>query len=118
MRFTFIHAEKANHAVRMLCRVLLVSPSGYYAWRKREPSGHARRDAVLAVHARAIYKRSRGTYGSPRVHAELKKEGWAVGPPSGEPRSLLRPDREHVAAICAQGTAARKDAAGRSIGLP
>ena len=79
MRFAFIDAEKAEHPVRMLCRVLRVSPSGYYAWRRREPSARARGDDALSVHIRAIHRRSRGTYGSPRVHAELKKEGWSVG---------------------------------------
>ena len=79
MRFVFVHAEKAKHSVRMLCRVLRVSPSGYYAWRQRSPESRAQRDAALAVHIRAIHKRSRCTYGSPRIHAELKREGLAVG---------------------------------------
>ena len=74
-----MHAEKAKHTIIALCRALRVSPSGYYAWRRREPSQRARADAVLAVHIRAIHKRSRRTYGSPRLHAELKREGWAVG---------------------------------------
>ena len=79
MRFEFVHAEKANHSVRTLCRVLQVSPSGYYAWRQERSGTRRNEDAVLAVHIRAIYKRSRRTYGSPRVTEQLKREGFAVG---------------------------------------
>lgn len=55
----------------MLCRVLGVSTSGYYAWRDRKPSLRARQDAVLREHIVRIHRESRGTYGSPRIHAEL-----------------------------------------------
>lgn len=78
MRLSFIHAEKANHTVRALCRNLNVSPSGYYAWVGREPSGREREDAVLTVHIRAIHRASRGTYGSPRIHAQLRRDGFDV----------------------------------------
>lgn len=73
VRFEFIDAEKANHSIRTLCRALRVSPSGYYAWTSREPSARARQDEVPRTHIRAIHKASRGTYGSPRVHAELRR---------------------------------------------
>ncbi len=63
-----------------MCRVLEVSTSGYYAWRKRPASTHARRDAELKQHIRQIHEHSRGTYGRPRVHAELKDEGERVSP--------------------------------------
>lgn len=79
MRFTFIEAEKANYKVAMLCRVLEVSRSGFYAWRKRPPSEHDRRDAQLGVEVAAIFEESRGTYGSPRVHAELQRRDVLVG---------------------------------------
>jgi putative transposase len=59
----------------MLCRVLGVSASGYYAWRKRAPSGRARADGALSQSIRAIHTRSRGTYGTPRIHAELRAAG-------------------------------------------
>jgi putative transposase len=63
-----------------MCRVLEVSPSGYYAWLSREPSAHARRDDELAVKIRRIHEGSRGTYGTPRVHFELRDEhGERVG---------------------------------------
>ncbi len=78
MRFSFIHAEKANHTVRALCRNLDVSPAGYYAWAGREPSKREREDAVLTVHIRAIHRASRGTYGSPRIRAQLRRDGFDV----------------------------------------
>ena len=62
-----------------MCRVLGVSPSGYPAWVRRGRSRHARRDEELRGEVRAIHVRSRGTYGAPRVHAELAAQGHAVG---------------------------------------
>ena len=61
-----------------MCRVLGVSPSGYYAWRGRGPSPRAQRDEELREGIRAIHEDSRGTYGVPRVHAELAARGWRV----------------------------------------
>jgi transposase InsO family protein len=61
-----------------MCRVLEVSTSGYHAWLKRAPSAHARRDAELNAQIRTIHERSGGTYGRPRIHAELKEQGQAV----------------------------------------
>lgn len=57
-----------------MCRVLGVSPSGYWAWTKRPPSARALEDARLASRIAEIHQRSRGTYGVPRVHAELAFE--------------------------------------------
>jgi putative transposase len=65
-RYRLIEAEKAAHSVVRLCRQLGVSPSGYYAWRKRPPSARS------AATIREVHAGSRGTYGAPRVHAELK----------------------------------------------
>ncbi len=62
-----------------MCRVLQVSRSGYYAWRKRPPSKRAQKDAMLTKRIRQIHDNSRGTYGSPRVHAALQAEGIRVG---------------------------------------
>ena len=62
-----------------MCRVLGVSPSGYYAWRGRGRSRRARDDDRLRGEVRAAHERSRGTYGAPRVHAELAARGRAVG---------------------------------------
>lgn len=62
----------------MMCRLLEVSTSGYYAWLKRPPSQRSREDAILTDRIRWIHLRSRGTYGSPRIHAELCDEGVRV----------------------------------------
>ena len=62
-----------------MCRLLGVSPSGYYAWRKRELSQRARRDRELLGMIRRIHTGSRGTYGAPRIHAELRAQGVRVG---------------------------------------
>ena len=62
-----------------MCRILEVSTSGYYAWRKRPPSKRDQKDAMLTEKIRQIHDRSRGTYGSPRVHAALQDEGIRVG---------------------------------------
>ena len=59
--------------------VLDVSRSGYYAWRNRGPSKRAQKDAMLTEKIREIHDGSRGTYGSPRVHAALQAEGIRVG---------------------------------------
>ena len=62
----------------LMCRVLEVTRSGFYAWRTREPSARARREARLRLEVCAIHRMSRGRYGSPRVHAELQARGERV----------------------------------------
>lgn len=62
-----------------MCRALSVSPSGYYAWRDREPSTRAKADAELSRKIHVIHQDSRCTYGVPRVHAVLAKDGVFVG---------------------------------------
>lgn len=64
-----------EHKVARLCRALSVSKSGYYAWRRRAPSARARTDGELLTRIREAHARSRRTYGSPRVHAELRAQG-------------------------------------------
>ena len=73
--YRLIEAEKASHSVPLLCRLLGVSRSGYYAWRRRPPSEGARFDAVLSEKIERIHRNSRATYGAPRVHAELQAIG-------------------------------------------
>ena len=63
----------------MQCRVLGVSPSGYYAWLDRPASARRVTDEVLLERIGAIHRESRSTYGAPRIHAELRDEGWRVG---------------------------------------
>ena len=72
MRFAFIRAEKALLPTAKLCRALGVSRSGYYAWIRRPPSSRALVDAKLVPVIRACHARSRATYGSPRIHQDLR----------------------------------------------
>ena len=72
-RFRFVVDHLDAYGVKRLCTVLGVSRSGYYAWRDRPPSAHAMRDDELGGLCREIHTRSRRTYGSPRVHAELRR---------------------------------------------
>ena len=67
------------HRVATVCRVLGVSASGYYAWQSRPLSGRAQTDQVLLEQIRGIHDRSRGTYGAPRIHAELAARGVHIG---------------------------------------
>ncbi len=78
MRFRFVEAEKAYYPIRLMCRCLAVSRSGYYAWRKRPPSARAQHDARLKVEIAASHSASRRTYGSPRILRDLRDEGHRV----------------------------------------
>ena len=79
MRFAFIDVERALYPLRLLCRVLGVSRSGYYAWRVRKPSDRALEDERLRPKVVEAFKVGRGTYGSPRVLSELIDQGFEVG---------------------------------------
>jgi transposase InsO family protein len=74
-RYRFVHEEKATYPVVLLCRVLHVARSAYYAWTRRGLSARARADAELTAQIAAAHARSRGTYGTPRVHAALRAAG-------------------------------------------
>jgi putative transposase len=63
----------------MMCRVLEVSRSGYYAWRTRPPSTRALEDAELTQAIQRLHQRSKGTYGAPRIHRDLRDEDVRVG---------------------------------------
>lgn len=79
MKFAFISEEKVAFPVAALCRLLAVSPSGFYAAQGRPRSPHAGRDDKLAEQVVKAHTASKGRYGSPRVHAELKAAGERVG---------------------------------------
>lgn len=79
MTFGFIQTEKALYPVRVLCRTLLVSASGFYAWCRRGLSRRAQEDAALKVEIRAAHAASGKRYGSPRIHADLKADDQHVG---------------------------------------
>ena len=71
--------HRAEFAVQRMCRTLGVSTSGYYAWCRREPSARSCVDETLGRRIVEIHAASRGTYGVPRIHAELAADGVAVG---------------------------------------
>ncbi len=80
MRYAVITRHRDEFYVRLMCRVLEVSPSGYYASLKRPPSWHALIDEVLMARVRIIHAESGETYGAPRVHLELQAEGLPASP--------------------------------------
>ncbi len=77
MRCAFIEAHRGEFEIGVMCRVLRVSPSGYYAWRRRDESQGSQRNQALLVEIRAIHAESKKRYGSPRVHEELQTRGEA-----------------------------------------
>jgi putative transposase len=74
-----VSENQAAYPIATMCRLLGVSSSGYYAWSKRAPSQRAQADAVLLSQIRAVHAASYGTYGAPRIHAELQENGVRVG---------------------------------------
>jgi putative transposase len=72
-------ANQAAHSIATMCRVLGVSASGYYAWQQRDISPRTRQDQQLLEQIRASHQRSRGTYGAPRIHRDLRAAGTRVG---------------------------------------
>jgi putative transposase len=97
-RFAFVAAERANHAVATLCRVVGASVSGFYAWLRAIPATRARAEAEAALrrHIGRVFAAGRRVYGSPRIHAELRREG-------------RRHSRRHVARLMREmGLSARR----------
>jgi putative transposase len=78
-RFAFVDREKALYAVVVLCRLLKVSTSGYYAWASRPPSARDVADGVLTAQIQAAFDDNRKVYGAPRIHAELADADVHVG---------------------------------------
>ena len=79
MSFALIDAKKADVPVATACAVMGVSESGFYAWKNRTASPRQRDDMVLLAHIRAEFSTSNETYGSPRMHFELRENGLAIG---------------------------------------
>jgi len=79
MIFAAIDRQRDEFPVTVLCRVLGVSASGYYAWRERPPSAREVENQGLTERIRTIWERFRGLYGAPRIHAELLAEGVEIG---------------------------------------
>jgi transposase InsO family protein len=78
VKFDFIRAKRAQFPIGLLCTVLSVSRSGFYAWEKRPAAASAGNDARLAATITQIFRRAHGAYGSPRMHAELRARGIRV----------------------------------------
>ena len=78
MKFGWIQTEKASYPLTKLCRWLGVTPSGFYAWRQRPASTHAREDRRLKVLVQASFAESKQRYGSPRIHADLIEQDEQV----------------------------------------
>ena len=78
MRFAWIAEHRRRFDVELMCHVLDVSRSGYYAWRARPASERAGRRAAVLERIREAFDDSRGTYGSPRITVELKEQGLSV----------------------------------------
>ena len=74
-----MRAHQAHYPVATQCRLLDVSTSGYYAWQRRGTSARAEADRELLSMIQAIHASSHGTYGAPRIHAELGARGVCVG---------------------------------------
>lgn len=79
MKFQFIHVQKDWFPITALCRVLEVLRSGYHAWISRAPCARVIENNILVVTISAVFRRSRQTYGSPRVHAKLVASGTIAG---------------------------------------
>lgn len=79
MRFRFVEDHRDEFPVRVMCGTLGVSASGYYAWRGRPESRRAVANRQLLAEVRRVHERHRGRYGSPRVHAALRAEGFCAG---------------------------------------
>jgi transposase InsO family protein len=79
MKFRFIRDHREDFPVRLMCRVLDVSSSGFYDWLERPESPRAVENRALVAKIQAIHGDSRRTYGSPRVHASLQDAGYRIG---------------------------------------
>jgi transposase InsO family protein len=79
VKFQFIQDHREYFPVRLMCRVLDASSSGFYDWLRRPESPRAAEDRALVAKIQAVHSESRQTYGSPRVHASLKAQGYRIG---------------------------------------
>lgn len=79
MKFRFIQRHAEQYRIKMMCLVLGVSRSGYYAWRRRQPSARERANRLLSALIRLLHQKSRRTYGYRRIHAALVAQGTTCG---------------------------------------
>ena len=80
MKYACIREHEGAFTVVLMCRVLGVSRTGYYAWRQRPPSPRVQTDTRLRVAIRAIHAATHGRYGRPRIHRELQTQAWRCSP--------------------------------------
>lgn len=78
MSYQAVQQLSAEFPVRLICRTLAVSESGYYAWLKAKPSPRSRQECCLLLEIKAIWSQFRGIYGAPRIWQELREQGWQV----------------------------------------
>ena len=78
MRFRLIEDDRDIWPVRVMCKALSVSPSGYYTWRSRPDSPRKIANRALLVDIRRVHAQHRERYGAPRIHAQLRAEGQTV----------------------------------------
>jgi hypothetical protein len=78
MKFAFVEQHRNEFPVQQMCELLAVSSSGFYAWLERELSRHEQENHSLVEQIRVLHQRSRQTYGSPRIHADLQEKGQKV----------------------------------------
>ena len=79
MKYPFIYQYRCSYSVRRMCRVLSVSPSGYYDWADRPASARSQRHLRLTAQIQMLHQASRETYGAPRIHRDLVEAGEVVG---------------------------------------
>ncbi len=80
MRYACIRRHEGQFTIVLMCRVLEVTRTGYYAWRRRAPSARAQRDSELRVRIRAIHTQTCGRYGRPRIHRALRNQQIPCSP--------------------------------------
>lgn len=81
MRYAWITLQEGMFSIKAMCRMLKVRRNGYYAWKGRKPGAREAQAKRLDETLRQRFEAHQGGYGSPRLTAELKAEGWRVGRP-------------------------------------
>ena len=79
MKYAFMAAHEQEFSLKRMSKVLRVSRSGYYAWKGRSPSRREQANEALLAEIRVVHQKSRKTYGSPRIHAYLRRKGHFCG---------------------------------------
>jgi putative transposase len=77
MKYRFIEKQRKQYSISRLCLMLGIKRSSFYAWKKRKPSQREQNNQALIEHIRRIHTKYRKTYGSPRIYAQLRKQGFS-----------------------------------------